>query len=217
MPIDQGPISWERYAPFARPPLFAGRPLSSRLATIRIDPAPSGIELPMLDGGSVFQVELLPADASLSRASSEITLTYAAATEEDSRAADLLGALCREDVQPVILWDVFSDYWRIGGTTRTSWGLSRESAPAPPDVHSGEIIAPDGSITALTLVSGTPDSGEIAVSGSTATTADLSGLAGSLLHVRYYPVRYVASITRSQDYSEAGLMTFDLTFREWLP
>jgi len=216
MPSNQGPLTWEAFRPAVRPPTIAGMTLSGCLATIRAAEVDAGIAIPMLDGGSVAQVEPLPEGASFSRAPSEITLTYAAATEDDSRIADLLGALCREAPQPAILWNVVSDYWRIGAAARTSWPLSRDSAPTPPDLHSGEIMAADGTRTALTLVSGTPGAGQIGVSGGTATTPDLSAQAGGLLCVRYYPIYMVAGVTRGSDYSEAGLLSFELTLREFL-
>lgn len=216
MPNNQGPLTW-LVAPFMRPPTFAGIALSGCLASIRIDPVEAGIALPMLDGGRVFQVEPLPANASLARAEQEITLAYAAATEEDSRLADMLAALCRQDPQPIVIWDVISDYWRIGAEARTTWPLSRGSAPTPPSVHSGEIIAADGSRTALTLVGGAPGSGDIMIADGVATTADLSAQAGGIVEVRYYPIRMIGGVTRSQDSSETGLMSFELTLREWLP
>lgn len=216
MPFDQGPLSWQAFSPFVRPPVFAGIALSNRLASIRIDPVPAGVEIPMLDGGSVSQVEPQPEGASLSRATQEVTLGFSAATEGDSRLAGYLAALCREGPQSCVLWNVHSDYWRIGAETRTSWTLSRDSAPTPPDVHSGEIIGADGSVTSLTLVGGAPGAGEISISGSTATTANLAASSGSLLHVRYYPVFQVVSVLRSQDYAESGNLAFELTLREWL-
>lgn len=212
----QGPLTWEAFAPFTRAPIFAGIPLSGRLSSLRVTPADAGISILMLDGGAVFQAAALPDGASLSRAAQEIELSYVAATEEDSRIAGWISAKCREDVQPLTLWDVASDYWPITAAPRLTWALSRDSASLPPDVHSGEILRPDGTRTALTLVMGAPSTGQIAVSGRVATTPDLSADAGAMLHVRYYPIRWVATVSQSIDAQEPGSLSFDLTFGEWL-
>lgn len=216
MPASQGPIGWQRSAPFVRPPRFAGINLSSRLASVRISPIDSGILIPMLDGGAVFQTTPLPDGASLSRATEEIALTFSAATEEDSRLAGFLAAKCRLEPQELICWDVFSDYWPITATVRTSWAMSRRSAPLPPDVHSGRVLHADGTMTNLTLIAGSPGTGEVAVLGSVATTADLTAYAGGMLEVRYYPIRMIAGVNRTQDASEPGVLNFELTLQEWL-
>lgn len=215
--IAQGPLTWGSFAPYERAPRIAGRDLSGRFGDVRITPVDAGIGLEMLDRGSVFQVEPARAGASLSRAPEEITISFSAVTEEDARLAGLIAASCRNSVQELILWDVFSDYWPITATLRTAWAMSRRSAPTPPDVHSGRILATDGSsVTNLTLVLGTPAAGEIAVAGTTATTDDLTASAGGLLEVRYYPIRMVQGVGFTSEAAEAGSLRFEMTFREWL-
>lgn len=216
MAANQGPVTWEKFAPFERAPRFAGIDLSGRLTSVRISPTDSGILIPMLDGGAVFQTTPLPDGASLSRATEEIALSFSAVTEEDARLAQFLAAKCRLDPQELIVWDVFSDFWPITATLRTSWPLSRPSAATPPDVHSGRIVAADGTVTALTLITGTPGAGQIAISGDVATTADLTAAAGGMLEVRYYPIRLIAGVNRTQDSSEPGSLSFELTLQEWL-
>jgi hypothetical protein len=206
------------FQPFVRPPRFAEVELSTRLASIRITPSDAGIVIPMLDGGKVSQTEPLPEGASLSRASQEIALSYSAATEEDSRLAGMVEAMCRGgELVPLTIWSVVSDYWPITATLRTSWPLSRRSAPTPPDVHSGRVLHADGTKTDLTLISGTPSAGQIAIADGIATTDDLTAYAGAFLEVRYYPIYMIASVSRTEEASEPGSLAFELTLQEWLP
>jgi hypothetical protein len=205
------------FQPFVRPPRFAGFDLSARLASHRKAPEDSGIAIEMLDGGKVFQSEPLPVGASLSRSSEEFSVSFSAATEEDSRLAGLIAARCKEEPQELIAWNVVSDYWPITATLRTSWPLSRRSAPTPPDVHSGRVLHADGTKTDLTLISGAPTAGQIAIADSLATTDDLTAYAGAFLEVRYYPIYMIASVSRTEEASEPGSLAFELTLQEWLP
>lgn len=216
--MNEGYLSWSQYAPFRLAPRLAGVDLSRLLRSIGTRPSPAGVGIDMLDGGTVYQRQPMATGAAATRSAVEIDLEFSVATRDDLDTIRRMHQLCRMDAQTLTLWDIQEDVWMISGALVTSWSLSRDAEPLPPETPSGRLIDASGAETMLTLVAGTPSAGEIAVAVDSATTADLTASAGSLLCVRYYPRRLVLASELEEALAGSDHdLTARLTLREHLP
>jgi len=88
---------------------------------------PSGVQIPVLSGGSVYQRVPRSRNYPLAMVPSTFTIKVTSAKEEDYFRMNWLGALSRE--RPIHFWygEMFEDVWPIRGTANLTWILSRQT------------------------------------------------------------------------------------------
>jgi len=212
-----GPLEWsERFGEGT--PSLAGRPLLFSPELIRMDRAPDASLLPMADGSTVAQSQIVGPDAPAGRAPMRASFDLVLGSAEDLATLQLVEALA----EPVLFvpgwWHL--DAWRVAfavpdqGTWRTSRRLANHfDLPAEASL--------DG--TVLNPVVANPAPGEVVLptdnTGPGGHNAEVltAPLVGTVLTLRY-PAEYSVVITRlGLTNSEANRLDARVDLEEHLP
>ena len=191
-----------------------GYEMQDCISEVTSEYGPSGVQVPMLSGGSIYQRIPRSRNYPLDMIPRTFSINVTSACEEDYFRMNWIGALARE--RPVYFWyqELFEDVWPIRGTANLTWTMSRQTYFATIDYATytpeAYIRSDDGTQNTVAFtVSQT--SNDI-----TLTTADLSANEGDYLVFRYHPLYLCTVESVSKAIPEPNGLDFTIGLQEYI-
>ena len=176
---------------------------------------PSGIQVPMLSGGWVYQRIPQGLHAPLDLGPRAFAFNFQMANEEDYHRVKRITSIAKN--QPVYLFPEYQmeDVWPLRGDVNLTWVLSRQTAfgihPFATYTPEAFIQAPDGTQVATAVVV------DMVNNSTTITSVDLSASAGSFLVFRYHPLFLATIDSISEAIPEPNGLDFTVNMTEHVP
>ncbi|NNL47493.1 MAG: hypothetical protein HKO76_03920 [Acidimicrobiia bacterium] len=176
---------------------------------------PSGIQIPMLSGGNVYQRIPQGPHAPLDLSARAITLEVQIAGWEEYFRAKRITSIAMN--QPVFMYAEYplEDIWPLRGDVWTDWVLSRQTAfgmyayaTSTPECY---VQDSDGTQVSQSFTIDTANNSTVL------TTPDLSAEAGKYLVFRYYPLMLVTVQGITESIPEPNGMDLSISLAEHVP
>lgn len=194
--------------------ILNGYTMSDCINSISMSRGPSGIQIPMLGGGSVFQAIPNGVYAPLEIAPITFNIDVQNSGQEDYFRLRWIAAVARYQPVHFFFEHMIEDVWYIPGDSNTTWVLSRQTAFGMIDhatyTPEAYIRENDGTQTSTTATY-TTTANETSI-----TSADLSTHGGKFLVFRYHPLYLCTIESITESIEDVNGLNFSLSLNEYI-